>query len=122
MLKDVVPSHWKKRLEDEEKKRAKKRVAVRIMSSEDTHAQVMEFFRRNLGEPSRMMALKNAVYVDVFGDNMGQSLLRLNNTDWRRGEALKMQVIFARMSLDEVVKYITVELKLNAKNEAHVQD
>ena len=33
-----------------------------------------------------------------------------------------MQVIFARMSLEEIVKYITVELKLNAKNEAHVQD
>ena len=33
-----------------------------------------------------------------------------------------MQVIFARMSLDEIVKYITVELKLNTKNEAHVQD
>ena len=27
-----------------------------------------------------------------------------------------MQVIFARMSLDEIVNYITVELKLNAKN------
>ena len=33
-----------------------------------------------------------------------------------------MQVIFARMSLDEIVKYITVELKLDAKHEAHVQD
>ena len=33
-----------------------------------------------------------------------------------------MQVIFARMSLDEIMKYITVELKLNAKSEAHVQD
>ena len=33
-----------------------------------------------------------------------------------------MQVIFARMSLDEIVKYITVELKINAKNVAHVQD
>ena len=33
-----------------------------------------------------------------------------------------MQIIFARMSLDEIVKYITVELKLNAKNEAYVQD
>ena len=38
------------------------------------------------------------------------------------GEPQRMQVIFARMSLDEIVKYITVELKLNAKNEAHVQD
>ena len=33
-----------------------------------------------------------------------------------------MQVILPRMSLEEIVKYITVELKLNAKNEAHMQD
>ena len=122
LLKDVLPGHWKRRVEDEEKKRAKKRVAVQIMASEDTHARIMEFSRRNLGEPSRMLGLKNAVYVEVFGDTMGQRLMRLNNVEWRRGEQLRMQVIFARMSLDEIVKYITVELKLNAKNEAHVQD
>ena len=122
LLKDVLPGHWKRRVEDEEKKRAKKWVAVRILAAEDTHAGIMEFFRRNLGEPNRMLGLKNAVYVEVFGDSMGQRLLRLNNAEWRRGEPLRMQVIFARMSLDEIVKYITVELKLNAKNEAHVQD
>ena len=91
LLKDVLPGHWKRRVEDEEKKRAKKRVAVRIMAAKDTHAGIIEFFRRN-------------------------------NVVWRRGEQLSMQVIFARMSLDEIVKYITVELKLNAKNEDHVQD
>ena len=122
LLKDVLPGHWKRRVEDEEKKRTKKCVAVRIMASEDIHAGIMEFIRRNLGEPSRMLGLKNAVYVEVFGDTMGQRLTRLNNAEWRRGEPLRMQVIFARMSLDEIVKYITVELKLNAKNEAHVQD
>ena len=122
LLKDVLPGHWKRRVEDEEKKRAKNRVAVRIMASEDTQAGIMEFFRRNLGEPSRMLGLKNAVYVEVFGDTMGQRLMRLNNVEWRRGGPLRMQVIFAHMSLDEIVKYITVELKLNAKNEAHVQD
>ena len=122
LLKDVLPGHWKKKVEDEEKKRAKKRVAVRIMASEDTHAGIMEFFRRNLGEPSRMLGLKNAVYVEVFGVTMGQKLMRLNIAEWRRGEPMRMQVIFARISLDEIVKYITVELKLNAKNEAHVQD
>ena len=74
-LKDVLPGHWKRGVEDEEKKRAKKRVAVRIMASEDTHAGIMEFFRRNLGEPSRMLGLKNAVYVEVFGDTMGQRLM-----------------------------------------------
>ena len=44
LLKGVLPGHWKKR--------AKKRVAVRIMASEDTGAGIMEFFRQNLGEPS----------------------------------------------------------------------
>ena len=122
LLKHVFPGHWKRRVEYKEKKRAKKRVAVRIMASEDTHAGTMEFFRRNLGKPSRMLGLKNAVYVEVFGDTMGQRLMRLNNAEWSRGEPLRMQVIFARMSLDEIVKYITVELKLNAENEAHVQD
>ena len=109
-------------MEDEEEKRAKKRVAIQIMASADTDARIMEFFRRNLGKRSRMLALKNAVYVEVFGDTMGQGLMRLNNVEWRRGEPLRMQVIFARMSLDEIVKYITVELKRNAKNEAHVKD
>ena len=69
-----------------------------------------------------MLGLKNAVYVEVFGETVGQRLMRLNNAGWRRGEQLRMQVIFARMSLDEIVKYIRVELKLDAKNEAHVQD
>ena len=111
-----------KRVEDEEEKRAKKRVALQIMASEDTHAGIMEFLRRNLGEPSRMLGLKNAVYVEVFGDTIWQRLTRLNNAEWRRGEPLRMQLIFAGMSLDGIVKYITVELKLNTKNEAHVQD
>ena len=53
---------------------------------------------------------------------MGQRLMRLNNVEWRRGEPLRMQVILACIGLDEIVKYITVDLKLNAKNEAHVQD
>ena len=122
LLKDVLPGHWRRRVEDEEKKRAKKRVAVQIMASEDTHAGIMEFFRRNLGEPSRMFGLKKAVYVEVFGDNMGQRLTRLNNAEWRCGQPLRVQVIFTRMTLDEIVKYITVALKLNAKDEAHLQD
>ena len=86
LLKGVLPGNWKKKVEDEEKKRAKKPVAVRIMASEDTHAGIMEFFRRNLGEPSRTLGLKNSVYGEVFGDTMGQRLMRLNNAEWRRGE------------------------------------
>ena len=83
LLRDVLPSYWRKRPEDEEKKRAKKRMAVRIM----------ECFRRNLGAPARMISLKNSVYLKMFGETVGGRLLRLNNVEWRRGERLKMQMI-----------------------------
>ena len=52
LLKDVLPGHWKRRVEDEEKKRATKRVAVRIMASEDTHAGIMEFFGETSASPA----------------------------------------------------------------------
>ena len=40
LLQDVVPAYWKKRVEDEEEKWAKKRVAVHIMSPEDHHPRI----------------------------------------------------------------------------------
>ena len=122
LLWDVLPSYWRKRVEDEKKKRAKKRFAVRIMSPEDQHPRIMEYFRRNLGEPDRMISMRNSVYVEVFGDTAGGRLLRPNNVEWRRGERLRMQMIPARMSLDSIVQYVSVELKLDSKNEAHIKD
>ena len=83
LLRDVLPSYWRNRVEDEEKKRAKKRLAVRIMSPEDQHPPIMEYFRRNLREPDGMISMKNSVYVEVFGDTAGGRLLRLNNVEWR---------------------------------------
>ena len=56
-------------------------MAVRIMASEETQAGIMEFFRRNLGEPSQMLGLKNAVYVEVFCETMGQRLMHINNAE-----------------------------------------
>ena len=109
-------------MEDEEKKRARKRLAERIMSPEDQDPRIMEYFRRNLGEPDRMISMKNSVYVEVFGDTAGGRLLRLNNVQWRRGEKVRMQMIPARMSLDSIVQYVSVDLKLNSKNEAHIKD
>ena len=122
LFRDVLPSYWKKRVEDEEKKRAKKRLAVRIMSPEDQHPRIVEYFRRNLGEPDRMISMKNSVYVEVFGDTAGGRLPRLNNVKWRRGEKLRMQMIPARMRLNSIVQYVTVELKLKSKNEAHIKE
>ena len=67
LLRDVLPAYSKKRGEDEEKKRAKKHMAVHIMSPEEQNPGIMEYLRRNLGEPERMISLKNSVYVEVFG-------------------------------------------------------
>ena len=122
LLCNVLPLYWKKRVEDEEKKRAKKRLAGRIVSPEDQHPRIMKYFRRNLGEPDRMISMKTSVYVEVFGDTAGGRLLWLNSVEWRRGEKLKMQMIPARMSLDSIVQYVSVELKLNSKIEAHIKN
>ena len=122
LLRNVLPSYWKKRSEDEDKKRAKKRLAVCIMSPKDQNPRIMECFRRNLGEPDRMISMKNSVYVEVFGDTAGGRLLRLNNVEWRRAEKLRMQMIRARTSLDSIVQCVSVQLKLNSKNEAHIKE
>ena len=103
-LRDVLPAYWKKRMEDEEKKRAKKRMAVHIMAPEEQHPGIMEYFGRNLGAPERMILLKNSVYVEVFGETAGGRLLRLNNVQWRRCEKLKLQIIPAQMSLDSIIQ------------------
>ena len=81
LLQDIQPSRWKKRVEDEEKKRAKKHLAVRIMSPEDQHPRHMECFQRNR---DRMISMTNSLYVEVFGDTAGEHLLQLNNVEWRR--------------------------------------
>ena len=122
LLRDVLPSDWKKRVEDEEKKRAKKRMAARIMSPEEQQPGIMECSGRNLGAPERMISLKNSVYVKVFGETAGGRLLRLNNVQWRRGERRTLQMIPARLSLDSIVQYVSIELRLKSKDEAHIKD
>ena len=121
-LRNVLPADWKKRVEDAEKKRAKKRMAVCIMSPEDQHSRIMDYYRRNYGEPDRMISMKNSVYVEMVGNNAGGRLLRLNNVEWRRAKKLRMQMIPACRSLDSIVENVNVELKLNSKNEAHAKD
>ena len=43
-LQNVLPAYWKKQVEDEEKKRAKKRMAVHNMSPEEHLPGIMEHF------------------------------------------------------------------------------
>ena len=69
-----------------------------------------------------MFSLKNSVNVEVFGETAGGHLLRINNVEWRRGGKLKLQMIPARMSLDLIIHYVSVKLKVNSRNEAHIKD
>ena len=68
LLRNVLPAYWKKLIEDEEKRRAKKRMAVRIMSPEEQHPGMMQYFGRNLEAPELMIFLKKSVYEEVFGE------------------------------------------------------
>ena len=121
-MRDVLRAYPKKQVEDEEKKRAKKRMAVRITSPEEQQPGIMEYFRRNLGVPERIISSNNSVYVEVFGETAGGRLLRLNNVEWRRGGKLKLQMIPAQMSPDSIIQSVSVELNLNFKNKAHIKD
>ena len=69
-----------------------------------------------------MISIRNLVYVEAVGEKAGGRLLRLNNVEWRCGEKLRMQMIPALMSLDSMVQYVSLELKLKSKNEAHIKD
>ena len=97
-------------------------MVVHIMSPEEQHPRIMKYFRHNLGAPDRMISLKNSLYVEVVGETARGRLLRLNNVQWRCGGKLKMQMIPARMSLDSIIQYVSVELELNSKNKAHIKD
>ena len=108
-------------MEDEEKKRAIKRLSVRIMLPEDKHPRIMEYFRRDLGEPNRMISMKNSVYVEVLEDTAGGCPLRHNNVVWRIGQKLRMQRIPACMNLDPIVQYVSVKLKLSSKKKGSHQ-
>ena len=44
LLKDVLPNFWKRRVEDERKKSAKKRVPVKIMYGPQKHGHLREYF------------------------------------------------------------------------------
>ena len=67
LLPDARPMYWKRGMED---------MTVRIMSPGDQYPRVMEYFRRNLGEPDWMMSMKNSVYMEVVWDTAGGRLLR----------------------------------------------
>ena len=64
------------KIEDEEKERAKKRVAVKIMYGPQQHGHLQEYFRRNIGKPGRMISMHQSVYVRVFGGGCWSNVVR----------------------------------------------
>ena len=69
-------------MENDEKKRAKKCMAVCIMPQDEQHLGIMERSQQNLGARERMIWLTKSLYVEVFGELAGGCLLRLNNVEW----------------------------------------
>ena len=56
-------------------------MALQIISPEDHHPHIMQYFWRNLGEPDRMISMKNSVSAEVVGDTVRGHLLPLNNVE-----------------------------------------
>ena len=95
---------------------------IHIMSPEDQHPRIMEYYRRNLGEPERMISMKNGVYVEVVRNMPGGCFLQFNNLEWRPGEKLRFQMILAGISPDSIVQYMGLQRQLNLKSEGRIKD
>ena len=65
---DVLPNLWKNKVEDEEKERAKKRVAVKIMYRPQYHGHAQECFRRNIGEPDGTISMHQSLGFTRIGE------------------------------------------------------
>ena len=69
-----------------------------------------------------MISMRQSLYVEVFGEAAGQTLLRLHNQAWMKNEPLLcLREIPARISLELIVQYTSVHLKLNKKNEERLK-
>ena len=68
-------------MEDKPNERAKKRIAVGIMSPEKQHPGIMECLFWKLDAPERMMSLKNSMYVEVVREMARRHVLRLKNVE-----------------------------------------
>ena len=123
LLKDALRTFWKKKVEDGEKKRAKRRVAGKIIYGAENNVHLQECFSQNIGAPGGMISMHQSLYVEAFWQGPGQRLLRLHNQVWLKNEPLlRLREIPARIRPESIMQYILVELKLNKKNEAGLKD
>ena len=99
-------------------------MVVRIMSPEKQHPGIMEYFRRNLGASKRMISLENSVYVEVVGETARKKSPSTEQCRMETRQAAEVADHTRRNDtrLNSNIQYVSMELKLNSKNEAHIKD
>ena len=108
-LLSMLPEAWIKRVTKEEAKRARSNHTVKMMLPKEYHTNVVAWTRKNVARDVKRHSLRNALLISVSGDREKTAMWRLDECDVS-GQTIRLQAILARMSCDEILEWVGVEV------------
>ena len=119
-LLSMLPEAWIRRVTKEEAKRAKSNHTVKMMLSKEYHTNVVAWTRKNVTRDVKRHPLRKALLITVTGDREKTAMWRLDESDVG-GQTVRLQAIPARMSCDEVLKWVGEEVLKEYRNLHHTR-
>ena len=119
-LLSMLPEAWIKRVTKEEAKRAKSNHTVKMMLPKEYHTNVVAWTRKNVARDVKRHSLRNALLITVSGDCEKTAMWRLDECDVS-GQTIRLQVILARMSCDEILEWVGEEVLKEYRNLHHTR-
>ena len=119
-LLSMLPEAWIKRVTKEESKRAKSNHRVKMMLPKEYHTNVVAWTRKNVARDVKQQSLRNALLITVSGDREKTAMWRLDECELS-GQTIRLQPIPARMSCDEILGRVGVEVLKEYRNLHHTR-
>ena len=119
-LLSMLPEAWIKRVTKEEAKRAKSNHTVKMMLPKEYHTNVVAWTRKKFARHVKRHSLGNALLITVTGDREKTAMWRLDECDVS-GQTIRLQVILARMSFDEILEWVGEEVLKEYQNLHHTR-
>ena len=119
-LLSMLPEAWIKRVTKEEAKRAKSNHTVKMMLPKEYHTNVVAWTKKNVTQDVKRHSLRNALLITITGDRKKTAMWRLDECDVG-GQTIRLQVIPARMSCDEILEWVGEEVPKEYPNLHHTR-
>ena len=115
-----LPEAWIKRVTKEEAKRAKSNHTVKMMLPKEYHTNVVAWTKKKVTQDVKRHSLRNALLITITGDRKKTAMWRLDECDVG-GQTIRLQVIPARMSCDEILEWVGEEVSKEYRNLHHTR-